>query len=164
MGSLLKESSLSIVILNFQAICIAPNTYVSPIHQFKEINFNATLVIFQLTHLNPRFHLLFHENLCKWFPQSHLSLDCHLHHNYCVTIPQINWNQISPSPNLPWVSTTVSTVGDVMAHSTVSGGGGSVEGVPSLLGFDENLPEILLLSWIRRSNTALSSFNPVQYV
>ena len=36
MEILLKESSLSIVILNFQAICVAPNTYVSPIHQFKD--------------------------------------------------------------------------------------------------------------------------------
>ena len=109
MGVLLKESSLSIEILNFQAICVAPNTYVSPIHQFKEINFNVTLVIFQLTHLNPRFYLVFHEILCNWFPHSHLSSDCcRLHHDYYVTIPQIHCNQISvsQSPNLPWVSTT----------------------------------------------------------
>ena len=72
----------------------------------------------------------------------------------------IESNFINPNHS----STTMFSGGCITAHSMALFGGGFVDGEPSLLGFKEHLPEILLLVSILSSRIRFSTCNPINSI
>ena len=62
-------------------------------------------------------------------------------------------------PSVIMCSLSLSQSGSAIAQDTGLGGGGSMEGKPSLLGFNWDLPDMTLASLIRLSNSAFSCCN-----